>query len=161
MPHVNSLSTVLVATHGGCESCTASLTKQLDLPAGRIMGLGTVARTLELRRLIGQAAGVNEREVAAFVTGTDGPQAKVQWESARIAGLPIEAFALDANQRGSIEKQVLAWSASDVEFEHAVHLVTEAIAALQGRVLSVCVCDDAGCESRPHLVRDNVAISIG
>jgi L-lactate dehydrogenase len=78
------------------------------VPAGRVIGSGTILDTARFRHLIGQHAGVDPRSVHAYVVGEHGDSEVPVWSSANVGGMPLAAFCAaggvpyDAAMRESI-----------------------------------------------------------
>jgi L-lactate dehydrogenase len=62
------------------------------LPAGRVIGSGTILDTARFRMLVADYAGVDPRSVHAHVAGEHGDSEVAVWSSANIAGMPLEEF---------------------------------------------------------------------
>lgn len=63
------------------------------LPAGRVIGTGTLLDSARLRHLIGQHLGLDPRDVQAQMLGEHGDSAVVAWSSATVGGVPLAAAA--------------------------------------------------------------------
>lgn len=80
------------------------------VPAGRVIGSGTILDTARFRHLIGQHAGVDARSVHAYVVGEHGDSEVPVWSSANVGGMPLAAFCAaagvpyDAGVRESIAR---------------------------------------------------------
>ncbi|HIY38661.1 MAG TPA: L-lactate dehydrogenase [Candidatus Agathobaculum merdigallinarum] len=59
------------------------------LPAGRVIGSGTVLDTARLKYLLGQRLGVDGRNVHAFIIGEHGDSELAVWSSANISGVDL------------------------------------------------------------------------
>lgn len=62
------------------------------LPAGRVIGSGTVLDTSRLKYLLGQHLGVDSRNVHAFIIGEHGDSELAVWSSANISGVDLEDY---------------------------------------------------------------------
>lgn len=74
------------------------------LQAPRVLGVGTVLETMQLRAAVAAHLEVSPEHVHGYVVGEQGDSALVVWSNLNVAGLPVEAFAA---QRGK------AWTAHD------------------------------------------------
>ena len=82
---------ILVATNP--VDVLAYLTYRISgLPAGRVIGSGTILDTARFRMLVAERAGVDPRSVHAHVAGEHGDSEVAVWSSANIAGMPLEDF---------------------------------------------------------------------
>ena len=63
-----------------------------SVPAGRVVGSGTILDTARLRHLIGAHVGVDPRSVHAYVVGEHGDSEVPVWSSANVGGMPLAAF---------------------------------------------------------------------
>ncbi len=72
--------------------------------ASRVLGVGTVLETLQLRAAVAVHLGVSPENVHGYVIGEDGDSAMVVWSNLNVAGLPVSEFAA---QRG------ISWTARD------------------------------------------------
>lgn len=62
------------------------------LPAGRVLGSGTVLDTSRLKYLLGQHLSVDMRNVHAFIIGEHGDSELAVWSSANISGVDLEDY---------------------------------------------------------------------
>lgn len=62
------------------------------LPAGRVIGSGTVLDTARLKYLVGQHLGVDSRNVHAFIIGEHGDSELAVWSSANVSGVDLADF---------------------------------------------------------------------
>ncbi|HTO92854.1 MAG TPA: L-lactate dehydrogenase [Bacteroidota bacterium] len=63
------------------------------LPAGRVIGSGTILDTSRFRFLLGQYYGVDARSVHAYIIGEHGDSEIPVWSSASIGGVRLQEFA--------------------------------------------------------------------
>lgn len=66
--------------------------KLSGLPAGRVIGSGTVLDTARLKYLLGQRLGVDARNVHAFIIGEHGDSELAVWSSANISGVDLDDY---------------------------------------------------------------------
>jgi L-lactate dehydrogenase len=66
--------------------------KLSGLPAGRVMGSGTVLDTARFRYLLSQHFGVDARSVHAYIIGEHGDSEVPVWSLANIAGMRLQEF---------------------------------------------------------------------
>ncbi|MDR1361090.1 MAG: NAD(P)-binding domain-containing protein [Rickettsiales bacterium] len=82
------------------------------LPAGRVIGTGTMLDSARLRVILARQFGVSPASVNAFVLGEHGDSSVLNWTSASVGGLPLDDFAkqtkntLTAAARKTIEHRV-------------------------------------------------------
>jgi L-lactate dehydrogenase len=63
------------------------------LPAGRVIGSGTILDTSRFRFLLGQYYGVDARSVHAYIIGEHGDSEIPVWSHASIGGVRLQEFA--------------------------------------------------------------------
>jgi L-lactate dehydrogenase len=63
------------------------------LPAGRVIGSGTILDTARFRGLLGAHLGISPRSVHAYVLGEHGDSQVLAWSAAKAGAIPIAAFA--------------------------------------------------------------------
>jgi len=66
--------------------------KDLGLPRGRVIGLGTLLDTLRFRSLLAMNLKAPATQVQAIILGEHGDSMVPIWSSATVAGLPLEKF---------------------------------------------------------------------
>jgi L-lactate dehydrogenase len=76
----------------------ARLAAAAGVPGGRVVGSGTVLDTARFRALLGDHLGVSPQSVHAYVLGEHGDSEVLAWSSARVAGVPLAAFAGEAGR---------------------------------------------------------------
>ena len=62
------------------------------LPAGRVIGSGTVLDSARLRSLLSESCGVDARNIHAMIIGEHGDSEVAAWSLVRIGGLPIREY---------------------------------------------------------------------
>lgn len=137
--------------------------KELNLPKGHVMGLGTLLDTLRFRALLALNLKAPATQVQAMILGEHGDSMVPVWSSASVAGLPLEKYpgfstklGADVFQRAKtsgaemIKKKTGAGFAVGVSIAEVIH----AIALDAKRVLPVSMVQ-AGC----YGIRD-VALSV-
>ncbi len=65
---------------------------RLDLPASRVLGLGTMLDTARFRSLIAEQLRQSPTQVKALILGEHGDSMVPIWSSATCAGLPLDKF---------------------------------------------------------------------
>ena len=66
--------------------------KDLGLPKGRVIGLGTLLDTLRFRSLLAMNLKAPATQVQAMIVGEHGDSMVPIWSSASVAGLPLEKY---------------------------------------------------------------------
>jgi len=66
--------------------------QRLNLPAERVIGLGTQLDTIRFRSLIAQRTGLPPTQIKALILGEHGDSMSPIWSSATAAGLPLDKF---------------------------------------------------------------------
>jgi L-lactate dehydrogenase len=70
------------------------ITREISgLPAGRVIGSGTILDSARFRSLIGAHLGISPRSIHAYVLGEHGDSQVPAWSSARAGAVPIASFA--------------------------------------------------------------------
>ena len=83
---------LLVATNP-VDIMTDIATRLSGVPAGRVIGSGTILDTARFRSLLGAHLGVAPQSVHAYVLGEHGDSEVLAWSAARAGSLPVAAFA--------------------------------------------------------------------
>jgi len=110
--------------------------KELNLPKGCVIGLGTLLDTLRLRSLLALNLAAPATQVQAMILGEHGDSMVPIWSSAAVAGLPLEKYpgftpklAADIFQRAKtsgaemIKKKTGAGFAVGVSIAEVVHAI--------------------------------------
>lgn len=63
------------------------------LPAGRVIGSGTILDTARFRSLLGRHLGIAPGSVHAYVLGEHGDSEVLAWSAARAGSVPVASFA--------------------------------------------------------------------
>ncbi len=87
---------LLVATNP-VDALTYAAWKLSGLPAGRVIGSGTVLDTSRFRYLLSQHFGVDARSVHAYIIGEHGDSEVPVWSLANIAGMRLPEFCKAQN----------------------------------------------------------------
>lgn len=83
---------VLLIVSNPVDVLTYMAQKLSGLPAGRVIGSGTVLDTARLKYLVGQHVGVDSRNVHAFIIGEHGDSELAVWSSANISGVDLADY---------------------------------------------------------------------
>ncbi|WP_431860711.1 L-lactate dehydrogenase [Azospirillum sp.] len=103
---------VLLVASNPVDVMTQIATRISGLPAGRVVGSGTILDTARFRALLGARLGLTPRSVHAVVVGEHGDSEVLLWSGATAAGLPVEDFAaqtgrpMTAGDRAAIDDGV-------------------------------------------------------
>lgn len=76
----------------------------MDIPAWRIIGSGTVLDTARLKELIGRYLVVDSRNVHSFIIGEHGDSEVAVWSSANVSGINLDDFCRMQKRRYSMDK---------------------------------------------------------
>ena len=111
--------------------------QELSLPAGRVIGLGTLLDTLRFRSLLAMRLGAPATQLQALILGEHGDSMVPVWSSASIAGLPLEKFPGFSHRLGEevfqraktsgaemIKKKTGAGFAVGVSIAEVIHAIT-------------------------------------
>ncbi|MCE9630777.1 MAG: lactate/malate dehydrogenase family protein [Planctomycetia bacterium] len=111
--------------------------KELNLPQGRVIGLGTLLDTLRFRSLLAMNLKAPATQVQAMILGEHGDSMVPVWSSASVAGLPLEKYpgftqklGADVFQRAKtsgaemIKKKTGAGFAVGVSIAEVIHAIT-------------------------------------
>ena len=83
---------ILLSVSNPVDVLTYMAHKISGLPAGRVLGSGTVLDTSRLKYLLGQHLGVDMRNVHAFIIGEHGDSELAVWSSANISGVDLADY---------------------------------------------------------------------
>jgi L-lactate dehydrogenase len=111
--------------------------KELPLPKGRVIGLGTLLDTLRFRSLLAMNLKCPATQVQAMILGEHGDSMVPVWSSASVAGLPLEKYpgftpklGADVFQRAKtsgaemLKKKIGAGFAVGVSIAEVIHAIT-------------------------------------
>jgi L-lactate dehydrogenase len=84
-------ATILVVSNP-VDILTCLAERELGLPAGRVIGLGTLLDTLRFRALLAAALKAPATQLQAMILGEHGDSMVPVWSSASVAGLPLEKY---------------------------------------------------------------------
>lgn len=111
----NAPECVLLVVTNPVDELTSVAANAIDFAPGRVLGSGTVLDSLRLRAMIAAHAGVDARDVQAWVLGEHGDSEVPAWSAARIGGMAIDEFCrlsgdcapgLEARLRDSFGREV-------------------------------------------------------
>jgi L-lactate dehydrogenase len=83
---------VVVIASNPVDVLTYAAWKWSGLPAGRVIGSGTILDSSRFRRRLGERYGIATENVHAYVVGEHGDSQVPLLSSARIGGIPLEEF---------------------------------------------------------------------
>lgn len=109
------------------DALTLETIRLSGLPAGRVIGTGTVLDTSRLRYLLSQHTGIDPRNIHAFVLGEHGDSEFVSWSRASIAGMTLDEYCKDCGRCRGPLSDIL-----DTEIENQVRRAAYSIIELKG-----------------------------
>lgn len=126
------------------------------LPAGRVIGSGTILDTARFRWLLGQHLGIAARSVHGYVLGEHGDSEVLAWSNVRAGSVPLTSFAaqvgapVTADVRARIDTGVRRAAYTIIEGKGATWFgigaglarIASAIATDEQAVLTVSVASD-------------------
>lgn len=84
---------ILVVASNPVDVLTQMVERISGLPAGRVIGTGTILDTARFRTLLGEVVGVAPHSVHAYVLGEHGDSEVLVWSSVKVGGVPLVDFA--------------------------------------------------------------------
>ncbi len=84
---------ILLVAANPVDVMTQISTRISGLPAGRVIGSGTILDSARFRSLLGAHLGISPRSVHAYVLGEHGDSEVLAWSSAMAGTTPISSFA--------------------------------------------------------------------
>ena len=72
--------------------------KLSGFPKNKVIGSGTVLDTARFRYLLGNHAGIDPRNVHAYIIGEHGDTEVAAWSLTNIAGIPMDSYCDDCNR---------------------------------------------------------------
>lgn len=89
---------ILLIVSNPVDILTYMARKMATLPAGHVIGSGTVLDTARLKYLLGQYLGVDSRNVHAFIIGEHGDSELAVWSSANVSGVDLDGYCQAAGK---------------------------------------------------------------
>jgi L-lactate dehydrogenase len=83
---------VLLLTTNPVDVLTFVAQKEAGLPAGQVIGSGTLIDTERLGSILGEKLNVEARSVSAAVIGEHGDSSVAVWSAAQVAGIPLAFY---------------------------------------------------------------------
>ena len=84
---------VLLVASNPVDVITQVVARLSGLPAGRVLGSGTILDTARFRTLLGEHLGVAPQSVHAYVLGEHGDSEVLAWSNVQAGGVPLLDFA--------------------------------------------------------------------
>jgi len=109
------------------DALTLETIRLSGLPAGRVIGTGTVLDTSRLRYLLSRHTGIDPRNIHAFVLGEHGDSEFVAWSRASIAGMTLDEYCADCGRCKGPLSDIL-----DTEIENGVRHAAYSIIEMKG-----------------------------
>ena len=130
----------------------ARFAMQCGLPAGRVLGSGTMLDTARFRSLLGEFCGIDSQHVHAYVIGEHGDSEVLTWSLATVGGMPLATFAglrgieVTESARERIDHKVRRAAYSIIDGKAATYYgigsalsrIVDAILHDQRSILTVC-----------------------
>ena len=139
-------SAIVLVVSNPVDVLTYLATKQLGLPSGQVIGLGTQLDSARFRSLIAEALKLPPTQVTATILGEHGDSMVPIWSSAQAAGMPLDKFpgwtstiadALFARTRGSGAEVIKLKGGAGFAVGLAIREVVHAVALDSKRILPV------------------------
>jgi L-lactate dehydrogenase len=84
---------ILLVVSNPVDVMTQAVTRISGLPAGRVIGSGTILDTARFRTLLGEHLKIAAQSVHAYVLGEHGDSEVLVWSSVRVGGISLFDFA--------------------------------------------------------------------
>jgi len=91
----NNKDCIILMVTNPVDALTYAALKLSGLPAGRVIGSGTLLDTARFRFLLGEHCGMASENVHAYIIGEHGDSEVAAWSATDIAGIPFELFCRD------------------------------------------------------------------
>ncbi|MDR3208766.1 MAG: NAD(P)-binding domain-containing protein [Rickettsiales bacterium] len=148
---------ILIVVSNPLDSMVMAAQKISNLPAGRVIGTGTMLDTARLRHELSRRFNVSASAVDAYVLGEHGDSSVVNWTSARIGGLPPEVAdkrkrEIEKRVRGAAMDIILGRGATWDGIAAAAADLVRCIANDERRILPVSIVDRRVAYSMPRIV---------
>ena len=144
---------ILLVASNPVDLMTQITTRLSGLPAGRVIGSGTILDTARFRWLVGRHLGISPGSVHGYVLGEHGDSEVLAWSGARAGSVPLDSFAaqvaapLTEDVRARIDRGVRRAAYTIIEGKGATWFgigaglarIVAAIAGDERAVLSVSV----------------------
>jgi L-lactate dehydrogenase len=120
---------VIIVVSNPVDILTRVVADETELPAGRVIGSGTMLDTARLRQVIGQTLSVDPHSVHAYVVGEHGDSEVALWSDARIAGVALRQWPGWLADREAAMAETVRRAAYEIikrkgATNHAIGLVT-------------------------------------
>lgn len=131
---------VLIMATNPVDAMTAVAADHAGVPAGQVIGTGTLLDSQRLRVLIADEFDLDARSVHAAVIGEHGDSSVSVWSGAQISGVPLAEY----DREGRIDRGALADHVrrAGPEVEHLKGNTCYAIAACVGRIVRAVLRDE-------------------
>ncbi len=83
---------ILLVVSNPVDVLTYTAARLSGLPAGRVIGSGTVLDSARLKYQLSEELDVDSRSIHAFIIGEHGDSEIAAWSSANVSGVPLETF---------------------------------------------------------------------
>ena len=149
----NNFGGILLVVTNPVDILTHKAMEISGLPAGRVIGSGTVLDTARLKSILSKELHVDTANIHAYIIGEHGDSEIVVWSAANVYGMPLDKFCDVRNAdcgnadnvrirdevRNSAREIILRKQATYYGIAMAVRAITEAIMLNKHRVLPVSV----------------------
>lgn len=95
---------ILLVVTNPVDILTYHTIRRSGFPPSRVIGSGTVLDTGRLKALVGEALGVDSRNVHSFIIGEHGDSELAVWSSANVSGIDLNRFCHDCACDCTMEK---------------------------------------------------------
>jgi L-lactate dehydrogenase len=137
---------VIVISTNPVDILTYIVQKESGLPAGKVIGSGTLLDSERLRHILGEKLNVDPRSIHAAVIGEHGDSSVAVWSAAQVAGLPLLLYP-GADSLPSHEELLVA-----------VRFAGPVVAALKGNTcFAIAACVTRICEA---ILRDERSVLV-
>lgn len=100
-----NLEAVLLIATNPVDILSYATWKISGLPAGRVIGSGTVLDTARFRSLLSGCLNLDARNVHAYIIGEHGDSEVAVWSSANIAGIPLNDYTKQSGNEMCTEER--------------------------------------------------------
>ena len=163
MANVDSRRVILVVVTNPLDVMVMLAREMSHLPAGRVIGTGTMLDSARLRTILARTLSVSPQSIHSFVLGEHGDTSVVDWSGITVGGLPLDDFCRQTKTPISVSaRRTIEYRVHNAAYEiiHGRGATWDGIGAAVADLLRCIINDEHRILTVSIIAKDGIAMSL-
>ena len=163
MANVDSRNVILIIVTNPLDVMVMLARELSRLPAGRVIGTGTMLDSGRLRTILARTLSVSPQSIHSFVLGEHGDTSVIDWSGITVGGLPLDDFCRQTKTPISVSaRRTIEYRVHNAAYEiiHGRGATWDGIGAAVADLLRSIISDEHRILTVSIVAKDGIAMSL-